>query len=72
MNNPETITEKDRKKAQGCLECPLCRRARKKQKGIAFFFVKFLEGGICPNCRAYEKVYGRKAHEPIPPGEKLS
>ena len=64
------ITEKDRKNARGCLECPLCRRAREKQKGIAFWFVKFLERGICPQCRAYEKVYGRKAHEPIPEGGK--
>jgi len=21
---------------------------------------------LCPQCRAYEKVYGRKAHEKIP------
>ncbi len=63
------ITEKDRKAARGCLECPLCNRARKKQKGIAFWFVKFLERGICPNCRSYEKVYGRKAHDPISQGE---
>jgi hypothetical protein len=25
-----------------------------------------IEGGMCPQCRAYEKVYGRKAHEPLP------
>jgi hypothetical protein len=66
MMNDETITEKDRKQAQGCLDCPVCKRARKKQKGVAYLFVKFLERGLCPNCKAYEKVYGRKAHEPIP------
>ena len=62
----EAITEKDRKKAQQCLECPVCNRARKKQKGLAFLFVKFVEGSICPSCKAYEKVFGRKAHEPVP------
>ena len=72
MNNPETITEKDRKNAQGCLDCRLCRRAREKKKGIAYFFVKFLERGLCPNCKAYEKVYGRKAHEPVPPTKEDS
>ena len=61
-----TITEKDRKLAQQCVECPVCSRARRKQKGIAYMFVRFLEGGICPSCKAYEKVYGRKAHEPVP------
>lgn len=65
----QNITEKDRKKAQGCVDCPVCKRAREKQKGLAFWFVKVLEGGICPNCKAYEKVYGRKAHEPVPEGE---
>lgn len=60
------ITEKDRKKAQGCLDCPVCSHARKKQRGIAFWFVKTIEGDICPNCQAYERVYGRRAHEPIP------
>ena len=64
MSNPE-ITEKDRKMAQGCLDCPLCKRARTKQKGFIFWFVKKIEGSICPNCKAYEKVYGRKAHEPL-------
>ena len=58
------VTEKDRKRAQKCLECPVCNRARKKQKGFAFWFVKTIEGGLCPYCKAYEKVYGRKAHEP--------
>ena len=63
--NGNGVTEKDRRNAQKCLECPLCRRAREKQKGLAFWFVKKVERGICPQCRAYEKVYGRKAHEPI-------
>ncbi len=61
----KAITDEDREMARRCLACPVCRHARKKQRGLAFFFVKRIEGGICPNCRAYEKVYGRKAHEPI-------
>jgi len=30
---------------------------------LLFWFVKMVEGRLCPQCRAYEKVYGRKAHE---------
>jgi hypothetical protein len=62
----QVVTDKDRKLAQKCVECPVCRRARDKQKGLAYWFVKRLEGGICPSCKAYERVYGRKAHEPVP------
>ena len=65
MMDAETITEKDRKLAKQCLECPMCRRARAKQKGLIFWFVKKLESSVCPACKAYEKVYKRKAHEPI-------
>jgi uncharacterized protein CbrC (UPF0167 family) len=60
------ITEKDRQRAQKCMECKLCAYARDKQKGFAFWIVKKIEGSICPYCKAYEKVYGVKAHEPIP------
>ncbi|MCP4137103.1 MAG: hypothetical protein GY754_39405 [bacterium] len=59
------ITDKDRKKAQQCVTCPVCSKAREKQKGMAFWFVKTIEGGICPYCKAYEKVYGKKAHEAL-------
>lgn len=68
MSRPE-ITDSDRAKAQKCVECPMCRRARKKQRGLAYLFVKLLEGSACPYCKAYEKVYGRKAHEPEPPAK---
>lgn len=44
----------------------MCSLARRKQRGLAYWFVKVIEGGICPYCKAYERVYGRKAHEPIP------
>ena len=60
------VTEKDRKLAEQCLKCPVCGHARRKQKGLCFWFVKKLESSICPACKAYERVYGRKAHEPIP------
>ncbi len=63
------VSEKDRKMARMCLQCKVCSRARKKQKGFAFWFVKKIESGFCPFCKAYEKVYGRKAHEPIPVAE---
>jgi len=59
------ITDKDRELAKQCLECKLCKTAREKQKGFAFWFVRKIEGGVCPACKAYEKVYGRKAHEPV-------
>jgi uncharacterized protein CbrC (UPF0167 family) len=57
-------TPLDRVLAQVCVHCPGCRRARKKQTGAAFWLVSKVEGGVCPFCRAYERVYGRKAHEP--------
>jgi hypothetical protein len=62
----DTITEKERKLAEQCLRCPVCKRARAKQRGLIFWFVKKLESGICPACKAYEKIYNRKAHESIP------
>ena len=66
MTQADRITDKDRENAQKCLECTVCDRARKNQKGFAYWFVRLIEGGLCPACKAYEKVYGRKAHEPIP------
>jgi hypothetical protein len=61
-----TITDKDRRMAKLCESCPACRHARRKQRGLAFWFVKRVEGGVCPYCKAYEKVHGRKAHESVP------
>ena len=59
------ITDMDRKLAKFCISCPVCRHARKKQEGAAFWFVKKIEGVLCPFCKAYERVYGRKAHQPL-------
>jgi len=61
--NSKTFSEKDKQMAKKCVECPVCRQARKHQKGLAFWFVKNIEQGICPYCAAYERVYGKKAHE---------
>ncbi|UCC69773.1 MAG: hypothetical protein JSV79_03515 [Armatimonadota bacterium] len=65
MSSPP-ISDKDRKMAERCVECPMCVGARRKQKGFAFWFVRLVEGGLCPYCKAYERVYGRRAHEPVP------
>ncbi len=62
-----TITARDRAMAQKCIECTVCKRARIKQHGIAFTIVRLVEGHLCPWCRAYERVYGRKAHESVGP-----
>ena len=62
----EQVTDKDREMARRCVECPVCRRAREKQRGLSFLFVKQIEGWLCPYCKAYERVYGRKAHERVP------
>jgi uncharacterized protein CbrC (UPF0167 family) len=53
----------DKTLAQFCLNCPVCQRARQRQHGAAFWLVKHVETRLCPFCRAYERVYGRKAHE---------
>ncbi|MFP4380499.1 MAG: hypothetical protein ACLFUS_08350 [Candidatus Sumerlaeia bacterium] len=52
--------------AKHCSRCPVCSHARKKQKGLAYWMVKNVESHVCPACRSYEKVYGRKAYEPVP------
>ena len=59
------ITERDRWMAAQCRTCKVCSKARKDQKGLAYWFVKRIEGAFCPFCKAYEKVYGKKAHEPL-------
>jgi uncharacterized protein CbrC (UPF0167 family) len=61
--NATSAAEKDKQMAQRCVECPVCAHARKKQRGIAYWFVKNIEKGLCPYCMAYERVYGKKAHE---------
>ena len=64
MSGP-VITGRTRALAQVSAHCPVCQCARRKQAGAAFWVVKTFEG-LCPFCRAYEKVHGRKSHEPMP------
>jgi hypothetical protein len=62
---PKTRKKIDQALATVCLNCPVCRRARDEQKGVAFWLTSSVEGRFCPFCRAYERVYRRKAHEPL-------
>lgn len=60
---PTEISSFDRAMALVCENCPVCRQARRKQRGGAFWLVTTVEERVCPFCRAYERVNGRKAHE---------
>jgi hypothetical protein len=69
MANDEPAGERkasrwDRVLTKVCANCPACRRARARQKGLAFWLVSRVEQGVCPFCAAYERVTGRKSHEP--------
>lgn len=63
MMKTKDVAPLDRRMARICEQCPVCRHARRTQTGIAYTIVKNVEIGICPFCRAYERVHGRKAHE---------
>lgn len=56
-------TSLDRAMAKVCELCPVCLHARHYQEGKVYEFVRRIEGDVCPFCRAYERVHGRKAHE---------
>lgn len=58
------ITSLDRVLARVCELCPVCRHASRTQKGLAYSLVTSIESHICPFCQAYERVHGKKAHEP--------
>jgi len=58
---------RDQAFAKACVNCPVCRRARQRQHGIAYELVKRVEARICPFGRAYERVTGRRSHQPVPP-----
>lgn len=60
------ITDRTRALARRSENCVVCRRARAKQAGVTFWLVSTFEE-FCPFCRAYEKVHGRKSHEPVSP-----
>lgn len=59
-NEPSSL---DKALAKVCELCPVCLHARHHQKGKVFDFVKNVEQAICPFCKAYERVHGKKAHE---------
>jgi uncharacterized protein CbrC (UPF0167 family) len=59
----------DKTLAEFCVKCLVCRHARGQQRGAAFWLVKKIEARMCPFCRAYERVYGRKAHERRAPND---
>ncbi|HOX04184.1 MAG TPA: hypothetical protein P5555_18075 [Candidatus Paceibacterota bacterium] len=66
MTKPSWV---DRAMARVCVGCLVCRRARQRQRGMAFRLVQRLEAKLCPFCLAYDRVYGRKAHEAAPGAE---
>jgi transposase-like protein len=59
------FTEEQLNDAKTCLECPICKKARKKQKGFAYWFVRLVDRKVCPKCQAFEAVFNRRAFEPI-------
>jgi hypothetical protein len=58
-----SISRLDRLLAGVCRHCPVCRAARRRQSGLAQWLVRRAESTACPFCRAFERVYGRKAYE---------
>ena len=60
--SPRKASSLDKALARVCANCLVCRNARRRQRGPAFWLVKQVEAKLCPFCRAYERVYGRKAH----------
>lgn len=61
----EAHTDKLKARARWCLKCPICNRAREKQKGIVYLLVKHIDRKVCPSCKAFEKVTGQLSYEPI-------
>jgi hypothetical protein len=53
--------------ASVCVNCPVCRHARRTQRGFAFWLVRTVERKVCLFGRAYERAFGRPPHEPNRP-----
>lgn len=51
--------------AKVCVNCPVCRHARRTQRGLAFWLVSKVERKLCLFGRAYERRFGRKPHERV-------
>ncbi len=60
------VSKLDRVLGQVSANCLVCNLARRRQRGLLFWLVKHVENRLCPFCRAYERVFGRKSHEPVP------
>jgi hypothetical protein len=60
--------EKTLKRAEFCRsKCTACKVGREKGKGFLNWVVRIESKlGVCPWCRAYEKVYGVPAYEKPP------
>ncbi len=63
--NVTALTKRDRVLSQVSAHCVVCNCARRQQRGLAYWLVSNLEN-LCPFCRAYARVFGRKSHEPLP------
>jgi hypothetical protein len=59
----QEASSSDKAQARVCLNCPVCRRARRRQRGFAFWLMKHVEARLRPFCRAYEWVHEHPAHE---------
>lgn len=59
----DKIDDRLKAKAKMCLDCPICRRAREKQRGLAYMFVKLVDRKLCPSCKALEQITGKRAYE---------
>jgi len=59
------LNSMDRLLASICVQCPVCRQARRHPAGVANRFVRQVEARLCPFCRAYARVYGRQPHETV-------
>ncbi|AAR33592.1 hypothetical protein KIP69_01355 [Geobacter sulfurreducens] len=57
------VSALDKALAKVCELCPVCLHARYHQQGVVFEFVRNVERDICPFCKAYERVHGKKSHE---------
>jgi hypothetical protein len=56
------ITEKDRRDAQECVQCPMRGYAARPQGRLTMWFIKTI-CRLCPYRKGHVKVYGRAALE---------
>lgn len=61
------VTEGDRLRAERCARCATCARARTRPRSLTRWYVVHIGRFVCPNCRSYERVYGRQPWRAAPP-----